>query len=382
MADLQRHMDIGSHALGYVTSSVQLGFIAGTLGFAILAVADRFSPRMVFFLCCLCGAIANSLIGLLAKSLWPLLILRFLTGFFLAGVYPVGMKVAAGWYREGLGRAMGWLVGALVLGTAFPHMVKGIGLNLPWKGVVFLVSGIALVGGFVMLAMVPDGPYNKKGMRFSAGAFLVVFQSKPLRSVIFSYFGHMWELYAFLAFIPVILSHYLSLNPGHALNIPLWSFGIIAAGTIGCVGGGLASRKTGPAAVAFSQLAASCACCLFSPFLYHLSPGIFLAIMLIWGATVSGDSPQFSTLIAKLAPAESVGSALTIVTCIGFSITIISIQLLDECTNFISPTYLFLILSIGPVLGLRSLLPILLDKSRIHLEKQAAAIYEESDSLN
>ncbi len=354
LGDLQQAWGLAPDALGYITSAVQLGFICGTLVFAFLAVADRYSPRLVFLLCSLAGAAAN--LGVLAADggLTPLLACRFATGFFLAGIYPVGMKIAAGWYRTGLGNALGFLVGALVLGTAFPHLLKALGQSWPWEGVLAGVSLIAASGGLLMYLLVPDGPNLGKGSKFDPRALAAVFASKGFRASSFGYFGHMWELYAFWAFVPVVL-----VASAPEFNVPLWSFIIIAVGALGCVVGGLLSLRAGSARVAQVQLAASGVCCLISPLLLLAPPPVVLAFLIFWGIAVVGDSPQFSALNAANAPRESVGSALTIANCIGFAITIGSIQLLNTVSGTLPVEYLFLLLAPGPVLGLLALRPLL-----------------------
>ena len=196
LPDLQRLWGLSPRALGYMTSSVQLGFIAGTLVFAVLAISDVFSPRKIFLICSLIGAFCNAGVYLFADGLSSLMVFRFLTGFFLAGIYPVGMKIAAGWYQQDLGRALGYLVAALVLGTAFPHLLKAMSQSLPWSSVILTVSAIAAFGGLLMVVLVPDGPYLAKGSKFDPGALKKIFQSKNFRSSAFGYFGHMWELYA------------------------------------------------------------------------------------------------------------------------------------------------------------------------------------------
>ena len=206
VADLQRQWGIAAEAVGHITSAVQLGFICGTLVFAFLAIADRFSPRFVFFTCAMLGALANLAIVVTGGGLTLLLVLRFAAGFFLAGIYPVGMKIASGWYQKDLGHALGFLVGALVLGTAFPHLLKALGAAWPWQGVLLGASGMAALGGLVMLALVPDGPFLAKGARFDPGALAEIFRSPGFRSSVFGYFGHMWELYAFWAFVPLVLA--------------------------------------------------------------------------------------------------------------------------------------------------------------------------------
>ena len=363
LADLQRLWGLSSDALAYMTSSVQLGFIAGTLLFAFLAVSDLFSPRKIFLACSLSGAICNAGVYLFADGLTSLIIFRFLTGFFLAGIYPIGMKIAANWYQQDLGKAMGFLVGALVLGIAFPHLLKALGHSLPWSSVILSVSAIAAFGGFVMFFLVPDGPYLSKGAKFDPQALRAIFRSKHFRSSAFGYFGHMWELYAFWAFVPVILSAYVGPGTIVRFDISLWSFFIIGAGALGCAGGGLLAGKFGSARVASVQLAISGVCCLASPFLFSTSPSVFLVFLLIWGVTVAGDSPQFSTLNAHHAPKELVGSALTIVNCIGFSITIVSIQLLSYASHFVDTRWLFLLLTVGPLAGLYAMRPLLAEQA-------------------
>jgi MFS family permease len=359
LGDLQQQWSLGIHALGYMTSAVQLGFIAGTFCFAFFALSDRFSPRIVFFICSLLGASSNLLIYLIAEGFVSLLVFRLITGFFLAGIYPVGMKIAAGWYRQGLGKALGFLVGALVVGTAFPHLLKGSGQSVLWETVIISISAISLAGGILMLLLVPDGPYLFKGTKFNINALAVIFQSKDLRSAAFGYFGHMWELYTLWAFVPVILMAYGANNPEININISFWAFWIIAGGSLGCILGGMISKRVGSASVAFIQLAFSGFCCLLSPWVFQSSLGLLLGFFIFWGIVVVGDSPQFSSLVALTAPKELVGSALTIVNCIGFSITILSIQLTNYLINFILPDYLFLFLAVGPMIGLISLKPLL-----------------------
>jgi len=359
--DLQQDWGLAEQSLGHVTSAIQLGFICGTLLFALLVIADRFSPRLVFFYCSLAGALANIAILIVPQQLTWLLILRFATGFFLAGIYPVGMKIAAGWYAQGLGRALGYLVGALVLGTAFPHLVRSSGADFPWQQVMLVVSALALVGGFVMLMLVPDGPHLPKGSVFHPDALKIIFRSRRFRASAFGYFGHMWELYTLWAFVPLLLLTY-SNNNDIALSVPLWSFLVIASGFFGSAVGGIVSARLGSARVAAVQLAISGTCCLLSPLLFNSSPPVFLGFLLLWGITVVGDSPQFSALNADNAPREYVGSALTIVNSIGFLVTIFSIQLASTMLTRISPQYIFLLLVPGPIIGLWMLRPLLVGK--------------------
>jgi hypothetical protein len=270
------------------------------------------------------------------------------------------MKIAAGWYRQGLGLALGWLVGALVVGTAFPHLIKCLNRSLPWEIVIISVSIISAAGGCLIRLLVPDGPSLVKGTRFNPRALAVIFRSRDLRSASFGYFGHMWELYTVWAFIPLLLGHYV-LASRQALNVSWWSFVAIAAGGLGCVAGGLVSKRFGSAAVAFFQLLSSGICCLLTPLMFHAPPGVFLSFLIFWGIVVVGDSPQFSALTAKTAPPELIGSALTIVTSIGFSITIISIQFTNYLVGWLSIQTVFFFLVSGPVVGLTFLWPLFKD---------------------
>jgi MFS family permease len=360
MPDLQQRMGLPAEALGAVTTAVQLGFIAGTLAFALFALADRYSPRRLFLVSSLLGSAFNAAVCLVDTQPGPLLLLRFLTGFFLAGIYPVGMKIAFGWFDRDLGKALGFLVGALVLGTAAPH---SIGYELPWQGVMLSVSAIATLGGLAMYWLVPDGPYLRAGARFDPIAIAAIFRSPDFRASSFGYFGHMWELYALWTFLPV----YLSAQAGAETpvsSISIWCFAIIGVGSLGCVGGGLLSRRYGSARVAFFQLGASGLCCLLSPIAFWLPKAALLGFFIFWGMVVVGDSPQFSALNARYAPRHLVGSALTIVNCIGFAVTIISIQLLASMLGVLGPQFLLLLLTPGPILGAIVLLPLIRESKR------------------
>jgi MFS family permease len=357
LTDLQHNWGLTEQSVGYVTSAVQLGFIAGTLVFAFLAIADRHSPRLVFLVCSIAGATANLSLLIVPEGLTGLLVLRFATGFFLAGIYPVGMKIAASWYEKGLGRALGYLVGALVLGTAFPHLLRGLGTELPWQHVMSGVSALAVCGGLLMMWLVPDGPHLPKGSKFNPRILSVIFRSPSFRASAIGYFGHMWELYTLWAFIPVWILAYAE-NNATPLNIPLWSFLIIAVGFVGCAGGGVVSQKAGSARVAATQLLISGTCCVLSPLFFKAGLPLFMAFLVIWGISVIGDSPQFSALNAENAPREYVGSALTIVNSIGFLITVFSIQLISFVLPLIGPQYIFLLLLPGPLIGLWALKPL------------------------
>jgi len=339
--------------LGYITTSVQAGFIVGTLVFAFLSIADRYSPVRVFMFCAFVGSVLNvSIIGLSSASL--ILPVRFATGFFLAGIYPVGMKIASDWHQKALGKALGYLVGALVLGTAFPHLLKYLGNDFPWQFVFVGTSVLSALGGFLLFLTVKDGPFRKKstGLKLDFNAIFRLFRNKNFKSAAFGYFGHMWELYTCWTFIPIILSYYMHNHPEIGFSVSLWSFIIISIGAISCAIGGYLSYYKSSKWVSLITLAGSGIICLLLPFIFNFPLLLFLFVLLIWGVFVIPDSPQFSTLIAQSADAKLVGTGLTIVNSIGFALTIISIQLLSYLWNMTSSPLVFLIIAIGPVFGL------------------------------
>jgi len=356
MGDMAKQLHLEPAYLAYLTSAVQSGFIAGTLIFAILSIADRFSPSRVFFVCAMIAALVNLVVSFNGLTTPLLIAIRFLTGFFLAGIYPVGMKIASDHYQQGLGKSLGFLVGALVLGTAFPHLLKSVTANLPWRYVIFSTSTLATLGGIAMILFVPDGPYRKAGQKLNFGGFLQSFRDSKFRSAAFGYFGHMWELYAFWVFVPVMLAAYKVNHPDISLNIPFLSFLVIASGSLACVLSGLLSQKIGVKRMAIIALALSCLCCLLSPLILgNASIVILLVFLFIWGMAVIADSPLFSTMVAQNAPQEWRGTSLTIINCIGFAITIVSIQLVNALRTATNESYIYALLAIGPILGLIAL---------------------------
>ncbi len=364
LPELKQTLHLSQYAVSQVTSAVMLGFIAGTLLFAFFSLADRFSPVKLFFISSLLGALTNVSVAWLANDASSLFALRFLTGFFIAGIYPVGMKIAADWYEKGLGKALGFLLGALILGTAFPHLLKNRDFELPWKSVLYYTSLFAATGGILMLLFVGDGPFRKKSGGFQWNAFKEIFSSKKWRQAAFGYFGHMWELYTFWGFLPLILALYAG-KKGIELNIPLLSFLIIAIGCIGSISGGYLSRHWGSAKVASLALLISGLCCFLSPLAYNLPLPVFIFFLFVWGLTVSPDSPQFSTLVAEYAPQHLKGTALTIYNSIGFSISTISLILIDRIfysNSFFAQENTMLLLGMGAIVGLPSMFRLIKSK--------------------
>ena len=339
--------------LASITSSVQFGFIVGTLVFAFFSIPDRFSPRDVFFFSAILAAIFNLMIPILPMKLGIVLACRFMVGFFLAGIYPVGMKIASDYYQKGLGTALGFLVGATVLGTAFPHLIKGLDLNLSWKVIFWSTSLLAIIGGSIIGFFVPDGPHHKPNPKFDLGLLPKLYKITELKSIAAGYFGHMWELYTFWAFVPMLIAFLAKGQNSDSAN-SLLSFSIIAIGSVSCGLGGLIAAKRGSRSVAQTALIGSGICCILIPLVVwlELPSWVWIPFLGIWGFLVTADSPQFSTMVAQSVPAEYKGTAMTIVNCLGFTLTIFSIQLGQLLLKWIQVDQMLALLSIGTFLGL------------------------------
>jgi len=355
MPDLQIQMGWPASDVGRLTSALQLGFIAGTLVFAVLAIADRFSSRRVFLLCSLAGSLCT--LGALAQvdNFLALLMWRATTGFFLAGIYPVGMKIASQWFPKGLGVALGWLVGALVLGSASAHGIRALSSQLPWSTVMLSVAGLAAAGGLILYVLIPEPPQKTtqaKQLQWQALASL--WTDWRVRSSVLGYFGHMWELYTLWVLAPLILA-----TRFEGTQLSMAAFSVIGVGALGCILGGLGAKRWGSAKVATLLLGISGMCCLLAPWLMFAPLEWMMAWLLIWGVTVAGDSPQFSTLTASNAPPHAVGSVLTLTNCIGFGISIVSIELFTHLAKWHDLATLLPWLGLGPLLGIWAMWPLL-----------------------
>lgn len=343
----------------WLLAATQLGFIAGSLLIALTGAADRSSSSRVFAISCLLGALANASLVLPGMSFALAWWVRALVGVCLAGIYPLGMKLVVQWVGGKPALALAWLVAMLTLGTATPHALRAIGLAWPWEYVLLGASCLALLGG-TLVAWVGDGvarPAGRQALRLSTHDLRLLAGIPRLRAAATGYFGHMWELYAFWAVVPVLgmaIVHTSSAQ-APAASAPAWhdwlAATVIATGALGCLVGGYAVRRIGSANVAFGALAGSGLICLLYPLLPEGEVGWRLALLLLWGGLVVADSPQFSALSAQAAPPQLLGLALVLQNGIGFLISVVSIVLLSTLMEQWGERALWL-LAPGPLLGI------------------------------
>ncbi|RUO73657.1 MFS transporter [Idiomarina seosinensis] len=337
--------------LGSLTLAVQLGFIVGTLTIALTGLADKYRASRIFLVASIAGALVNALFIVGIEHFTTGWMLRFFTGLCLAGIYPLGMKLVISWVPRYAGSALAWLLAMLTLGTALPHLMRGATINFAWELPLLLASVLAISGGLIVgwLGNGPHLPSVASAAALKSG--LKAFSSPSFKAVAVGYFGHCWELYAFWMLAPLLLLQPLAeLNLSMTL-LPWLAFTVIAIGSVGCIAGGLVSKKIGGVNVARIALFTSGLICLAYPLIDGLPGWLVLVVLFIWGLTVIADSPQFSALAAQFSPRQTIGSALAIMNAIGFSLTIPAIWLTSSLWPLYSEWVTLLLLP-GPVIGL------------------------------
>ncbi|MEQ8701699.1 MAG: MFS transporter [Bauldia litoralis] len=359
LPDMVREAAISPDRQALLSSAVQLGFVVGALFFSISGTPDRFDPRRVFAISAVLAALANA--TLLVSPLggdWAIAA-RFATGALLAGVYPVGMKIAVGWGTRDRGLLVGLVVGALTLGNGAPYLSAFIG-GAAWRPTILVISLLAGIGGLIVLAA-GLGPHHARSPRFNPGAIRLAWTDRRLRGTYIGYLGHMWELYVMWAWVAVFaaLSFQATLAPDDATSLAkLTTFLAIAAGGIACVVGGLFADRFGKAETTIVILAVSGTAALLTAFTFGGPVWLTVVLVIVWGAAVIPDSPQFSALVADAAPPELAGSLMTFQTALGFALTFVTVQLAPAVAALVGWQWVIAGLAIGPAVGIVAMLPL------------------------
>jgi MFS family permease len=353
---LQRIWQLNSIETGWLTTTVQLGFVAGTAAAAILNLADIVPARWYFAACALLGAAANAGLAV-APSYRAALCLRLLTGMFLAGVYPPAMKMAATWFRSARGLAIGTVVGALTVGKATPYLLRAVE-GADFRAVILIASAGAMLAAALVGCGYHDGPYPFERRAFSWEMAGTVLRHRQTRLATTGYLGHMWELYAMWTWIPAFVAASFAARSSSVGSAPpawfadLVAFGAIASGGLGCLWGGWQADRMGRERLVTLALAASGTCALTIGAFYGWNPWLLATVAWVWGFFVVADSAQFSTLVTEVAPPHTVGTALTLQTSLGFLLTMVTIQLIPRVVGWTSWRWAFAVLTLGPAAGI------------------------------
>lgn len=357
-ASLSQEWALDSGQVAWLSMAVTVGFVAGAFLSALTNVSDIYPPRLVFGIGAFVGAGATALITI-SGGYRPSLLLRIITGFVLAGVYPVGMKMMATWMKEDRGLGIGLLTGALAIGTASPHLIRAVGGIDQWQIVLYVAATLAALGGVLVLLTGELGPYQTAPAQFRWRYIGQVLRDRGTRLANFGYLGHMWELFSMWTWISLFLlasfesgqrTMVFGLSAATAASLVTF-LAIAASGPSSLLAGWLADR-VGRTRITMVSLLISGICCLLIGFSYGSSPWLVSLIALVWGFAIAPDSAQYSTAISELADPEYMGTALTLQTSLGFLLTLVTVRLVPTLVESIGWQYAFIILSLGPVFGI------------------------------
>jgi MFS family permease len=355
LPEMGREAGLSAARLAWLSTAVQLGFSIGALAFAVIGLADRYDPRRVFMLSALAGAGTNLALLTVPIGGWEAVCLRALTGAAMAGVYPVGMKIATGWGKTDRALLVGLLVGALTIGSASPHLISFIG-GAEWRLTIWASTLLAAAGGLTILS-VGLGPHHATAPKLDISAIALAWTDRRIRLAVIGYIGHMWELYAFWAWVAVFATgSYALAGEADASGLgKLTAFAAIALGGLACVPAGWYADRIGCARVAMLCLIASGSAALASALLYGGPVWPMMAVLIVWGIAIVPDSALYSTLVADAAPPERAGSLLTLQTALGFLVTAMTVQVAPALAALIGWAWVLAILSLGPAAGIRAM---------------------------
>ena len=353
IGDMAKDVAITPFRQALLSSAVQAGFVVGALVSAILGIPDRIDPRRVFAASAIGAGCANGLLLVVVPGSDSAIAARFLTGALLAGVYPVGMKIAVGWGQKDRGLLIGALVGALTLGSAAPHLLALVG-GSRWQITVSAASLAAIAAGIICI-FVALGPHHATAARFDPKAIGTAWTNKRVRYAYLGYLGHMWELYAMWAWIAAAVGASYALaapESDSAAFAKLTAFTAIAAGALSCIPAGLVADRIGKAEVTIIAMAMSGLSAIAVAITYGAAPWITFAFTVLWGLSIVADSAQFSALVADAAPPHQAGSLMTLQTALGFALTTATVQLTPILASRYGWPPILAALALGPALGI------------------------------